>query len=130
MIKTEIVSTRARCALERRYDVKHTPAVVRWDAGPLGVDYLCKRCLDDSLDFADDMRVGEPDSLTWVMTGDDHWCGRHWWPAVLCDDWSHGPFSDRFGQFVAPPSIARHVTVSRRQVGGFHPTTRGIDTTA
>lgn len=163
MIDTWILSAEfvpVRCTLERAWRAAdgsddHSPAVARWDTGPLGVDYLCKGCLDASLDYADSMGdVGEPEALTWVMRPADQYCGAHRWPAALCRDWSHGPFTDTFGRYVPPGSIAKDIMIEPWRVGmatpeypcwcarpactgcspvvpqNFHPFTLGIDFTA
>lgn len=134
MIKTEILTRLPRCSIERAFRAldgsdDHEPAVALWDAGPLGVDPVCRPCLDTSLDWADDNGTGEPIALTWLTTEGRLWCARHDWPARLCRDWRHGPGHNLFGQHWldvmpplvgdwATPRIARLITVPRRMVGG------------
>lgn len=133
MIDTMILDAEfvpVRCSLEARFGTGsadgHESVVARWDAGPLGRDYLCRPCLDASLDWADANGTGEPVALTWVMRPVDLWCGRHDWPARLCRDWRHGLGYNLFGQHwteyrpplvIEPISLARHITIERWQVG-------------
>lgn len=119
MIRTILIPERPRCSLEVTTtpvcdEMPHGPVVALWDAGPLGLDPLCRECLNESLDFADDMNMpsagtlGEPDKLTWVMHPADRFCARHCWPAQLCDGWRHGPGNNLFGQNwldVMPPLV-------------------------
>lgn len=120
MIETTFLTTMPRCSLERPWmsadgSDDHGRVVARWDDGPvLAPDYLCKPCLDMKLGFADYFDGHEPTSLTWVMTETQHWCGRHWWPAGLCNGWRHGPGYNLFGQ---PSWISESVVIG----GRLHP---------
>jgi hypothetical protein len=107
-----------QCSIEgppERNNAPHGRVVAIWGYGPvLEPDYLCKPCLDESLDFADRSGV-EPVRLDWVMRLSDRWCGKHLWPAVLCRDWSHGPGYNAFGQ---PDSVTLAVRRSMLRTRG------------
>lgn len=69
-------------------------AEVTWERSHVTWD-LCRDCLNDQLDKADDGIVFEPSKIEWVYDAGIPHCGIHHWPAELCEGWSHRPLIER-----------------------------------